>query len=232
MEIQKLVPLPSHLLHGYQAFRARRLGDEQARFHKMGWSGQRPATAVIGCCDSRVPPEVIFDAAPGELFVVRNVANLVPPYAPDGGHHSTSAALEFAVQQLSVAHIVILGHAHCGGVRAFMSSDRTPLSPGDFVGKWVSMLEPARQDVRDKLTGIEDEDCGLVELASLRRGLANLRTFPCISILEQRQRLNLHAVYFSIASGRLMVLDEEKDAMVPIDKESIGRPPMSCVGGV
>lgn len=222
------VSLPDHLLNGYRAFRARRLGDEQARFQKMGWGGQKPATAVIGCCDSRVPPETVFDADPGELFVVRNVANLVPPYAPDGGHHSTSAALEFAVQELKVSDIVILGHARCGGVKAFMSARRAPLSPSDFVGKWVSMLGPAHDDVAGVLTGDEDEDCGLIELASLRRGLGNLRSFPCISILEGRGRLRLHAVYFSIATGRLLILDERSNVMLPIDGERIALPPIVC----
>lgn len=220
--------LPEHLLQGYHAFRTRRLGDEQARFQKMGWSGQRPPTAIIGCCDSRVPPEVVFDADPGELFVVRNIANLVPPYAPDGGQHSTSAALEFAVQELKVANIVILGHARCGGVRAFISARRKPLSPGDFVGKWVSILGPAHEDIAASLSGDEDEDCSLLEVASLRRGLANLRTFPCISILEQKGRLHLHAVYFSIATGRLSVLDETTNTMLPIEGERIALPPLLC----
>ncbi|WP_376803320.1 carbonic anhydrase [Candidatus Raskinella chloraquaticus] len=225
----RVLALPDHLLQGYHAFRTRRLDDEQARFRKMGWSGQRPLTALIGCCDSRVPPEVVFDADPGELFVVRNVANLVPPYEPDGGQHSTSAALEFAVQELKVANIVILGHARCGGVRAFLSARRAPLSPGDFVGKWVSILGPAHDDIAGVLSGNEDEDCSLLEVASLRRGLANLRTFPCISILEEKGRLALHAVYFSIATGRLLVLDEATNTMLPIDGERIVLPPMSCV---
>lgn len=189
----------------------------------MGWSGQTPQTAVIGCCDSRVPPEVVFDADPGEIFVVRNVANLVPPYEPDGGHHSTSAALEFAVQQLQVSSIVVLGHARCGGVQAFMNSTRKPLSPGDFVGKWVSMLAPAYEDVKAELGGNEEEDCTLVEMASLRRALANLRTFPCISILEERGKLTLHAVYFSIGTGRLLVFDEGASRIVPIDGGGQGR---------
>lgn len=221
--------LPQHLLDGYQAFRARRLGDEQSRFQKMGWSGQKPGTVVIGCCDSRVPPEVVFDADPGEIFVVRNVANLVPPYAPSGGHHSTSAALEFAVQELKVSSIVVLGHARCGGVRAFMTAARKPLSPSDFVGKWVSMLGPAHDDVKEALTGNEEEDCTLVEMASLRRALANLRTFPCISILEERGRLTLHAVYFSIGTGRLLMFDETNDCMVSVDQGSPTRLPLSCV---
>src|SRR5215468_12556211 len=111
--------LPQRLLDGYATFRAGRLPAEQSRYRDLAEHGQSPEILVIGCCDSRVSPEVIFDARPGELFVVRNVANLVPPYAPDGTHHGVSAALEFAVGILLVKHIVVLGHAHCGGVRAF-----------------------------------------------------------------------------------------------------------------
>ena len=134
--------LPSRLLEGYRAFRSGRLPHEQARFRELAETGQRPEVMVIGCCDSRVSPEVIFDAHPGELFVVRNVANLVPPYSPDGGQHGVSAAVEFAVQALKVSHIVVLGHAQCGGVRAF-AEDSAPLSPGDFIGQWMALLAPA-----------------------------------------------------------------------------------------
>ena len=101
---------------------------------------------MIGCADSRVSPEVIFNARPGELFVVRNVANLVPPYAPDGQAHGVSAALEFGVAALKVQHIVVLGHAQCGGVKAF-AEDAEPLSPGDFIGKWMSLMAPALDKV-------------------------------------------------------------------------------------
>src|SRR5215475_1219907 len=134
--------LPRRLYDGYRAFRAGRLPTEQSRYRELAERGQAPETMVVGCCDSRVSPEVIFDARPGELFVVRNVANLVPPYSPDGLYHGVSAALEFAVGALGVKHIVVLGHARCGGVRAF-AEDSAPLSPGDFIGKWMSLIAPA-----------------------------------------------------------------------------------------
>src|SRR5881296_1501997 len=129
--------LPQRLHDGYRAFRTGRLPTEQSRYRELAERGQAPEAMVVGCCDSRVSPEVIFDAGPGELFVVRNVANLVPPYSPDGRHHSTSAALEFAVLQLGVAHIVIMGHGRCGGIRA-ITEPGDPLSTGDFIGKWLA----------------------------------------------------------------------------------------------
>src|SRR6266704_1251078 len=134
--------LPQRLYDGYRAFRASRLPTEQSRYHELAERGQAPETMVVGCCDSRVSPEVIFDARPGELFVVRNVANIVPPYAPDGEAHGVSAALEFGVAALKVKHIVVLGHAHCGGVKAF-AEDAAPLSPGDFIGRWMRLMAPA-----------------------------------------------------------------------------------------
>src|SRR6266446_7122490 len=135
---------PQHLLQGYRTFTSQRLPTEQSRYRELSERGQSPEVMVIGCCDSRVSPEVIFDAGPGELFVVRNVANLVPPYSPDGAYHGVSAALEFAVGALRVKHIVVLGHAGCGGVRAF-AENRPPLSPGDFIGKWMSLIAPAAE---------------------------------------------------------------------------------------
>src|SRR5689334_18594299 len=141
-ELATKIHLPQRLYDGYQAFRAGRLPTEQSRYRELAERGQAPETMVVGCCDSRVSPEVIFDAGPGELFVVRNVANLVPPYSPDGLYHGVSAALEFAVGALRVKHIVVLGHAFCGGVRAF-AEESAPLSPGDFIGKWMSLIAPA-----------------------------------------------------------------------------------------
>ncbi len=130
---------PQHLLQGYRTFTSQRLPTEQSRYRELSERGQSPEVMVIGCCDSRVSPEVIFDAGPGELFVVRNVANLVPVYQPDGGAHGVSAALEYAVRALRVKHIVVLGHAQCGGIRAFIDNIE-PLSPGDFIGRWMSMF--------------------------------------------------------------------------------------------
>src|ERR1700748_1331688 len=130
---------PSQLLDGYWTFRTQRLPTEQSRYRELSERGQAPEVMVIGCCDSRVSPEVIFDAGPGELFVMRNIANLVPVYQPDGNAHGVSAALEYAVSVLRVKHIVVLGHAQCGGIRAFIDQIE-PLSPGDFIGKWMAMF--------------------------------------------------------------------------------------------
>ena len=140
------MPFPQRLIEGHRAFLGAGLRREQDRYRELAQSGQSPEIMVIGCCDSRVSPEVIFDARPGELFVVRNVANIVPPYTPDGQAHGVSAALEFGVAALKVKHIVVLGHAHCGGVKAF-AEKATPLSPGDFIGNWMRLMAPAAETV-------------------------------------------------------------------------------------
>ena len=134
--------LPSQLVDGYRAFLAGGLRAEQDRYRELAQSGQSPEVMVIGCCDSRCSPEVIFNSRPGELFVVRNIANLVPPYAPDAQAHGVSAALEFGVMALRVKHIVVLGHAQCGGIKAF-AEDAEPLTPGDFIGNWMKLMAPA-----------------------------------------------------------------------------------------
>ena len=140
---------------------------------------------VIGCCDSRVSPEVIFDARPGELFVVRNVANLVPPYSPDGTYHGVSAALEFGVGALRVKHIVVLGHARCGGVRAF-AEDSAPLSPGDFIGKWMSLIAPAAEKLGPRGDAPPADYLARLEQASIVNTLGNLLTFPRLRKLIER----------------------------------------------
>ena len=137
---------PSRLLAGYSAFVGGRLREEQSRYQTLSEIGQSPEIMVVGCCDSRVSPEVIFDSGPGELFVVRNVANIIPPYEPDGHAHGVSAALEFGIVALKIKHIVVLGHAQCGGVRAF-AEDAAPLSPGGFIGNWMKLMAPAKDKV-------------------------------------------------------------------------------------
>src|ERR1700744_2383059 len=134
-----MITFPQKLIDGYRTFASQRLPPEQSRYRELSERGQAPEVMVIGCCDPRVSPEVIFDAGPGELFVMRNIANLVPVYQPDQNAHGVSAALEFAVNVLHVKHIVILGHAQCGGIRAFIDKIE-PLSPGDFIGKWMAMF--------------------------------------------------------------------------------------------
>jgi carbonic anhydrase len=201
--------LPSRLLDGYRTFRAGRLTTEQARYSELAERGQSPEIMVIGCCDSRVSPEVIFDARPGELFVVRNVANLVPPYTPDGAQRAVSAALEFAVQALRVKNIVVLGHARCGGIKAY-AEQAEPLSPGDFIGNWMALIEPAAREVGPPKTG-EGTDSFLrrLEQASIKHTIKNLLTFPCVKILAERGKLALHGAYFGVATGKLWILDSK-----------------------
>jgi carbonic anhydrase len=198
---------PEALIKGYRTFLQGRLSVEQTRYRELAENGQSPQTMVIGCCDSRVSPEVIFDAHPGELFVVRNVANLVPPYTPDGASRAVSAALEFAVQALKVRHIVVLGHARCGGVRAFADGE-APLSAGDFIGKWMELIAPAAETIGPRHRhGSLAEYLTRLEQASIVKTLANLATFPWIAGPVSARKLELHGAYFDVATGLLLVRD-------------------------
>ena len=197
---------PQRLIEGYTAFAVARLPREQDRYRELAEAGQAPEVMVIGCCDSRVSPEVIFDARPGELFVVRNVANIVPPYSPDGQAHGVSAALEFGVAALKVKHIVVLGHAQCGGVRAF-AEDAEPLSPGDFIGKWMKLMAPAAAKTpRGDLSPADY--LKRLEHANIANSLDNLMTFPRLRKLIERGNVALHGAYFGVATGDLSVLDK------------------------
>ena len=201
--------LPDHLLAGHKAFMSGRYRTEEQRYRDLAREGQEPQTLVVACCDSRAAPETIFDAAPGELFVIRNVANLMPPYSPDGEFHATSAALEFAVQALKVKHIVVLGHGRCGGIKAALDPESKPLSPGDFIGKWMSMVEAPAKIVRANELMTAGERQTALERISIRFSLANLRSFPCVSILEGKGRLTLHGAWFDISTGELWAMDPE-----------------------
>jgi carbonic anhydrase len=207
---------PGQLLDGYRAFRRGRLPVEQDRYRALAEAGQKPEIMIVGCCDSRVSPEVVFDARPGEMFVVRNVANLVPPYSPDGMIHGVSAALEFAVQALKVRHIVVLGHARCGGIRAYAEQDR-PLSPGDFIGQWMSLVSPAAATVGGRGTRPLDEYLAVLEQASIACSLDNLRTFPFVRALEEAGELSLHAAYFDVATGLMSVRDPGRGTFGPVN---------------
>src|ERR1700741_4579963 len=202
-----MISFPKTLLDGYRMFRTQRLPTEQSRYRELSERGQSPEVMVIGCCDSRVSPEVIFDAKPGELFVVRNIANLVPIYQPDGGAHGVSAALEYAVQVLKVKHIVVLGHAQCGGIRAFIDKI-APLSPGDFIGKWMAMFIKPGEIVEQRAHETMQDFTTRIEKAAVFRSLENLMTFPCVQILVERGKLELHGAYFGVAEGQLFVLDK------------------------
>jgi carbonic anhydrase len=211
---------PQRLIEGYAAFAGGRLQAEQHRYRELAERGQSPEIMVIGCCDSRVSPEVIFDAGPGELFVVRNVANLVPPYAPDGNYHGVSAALEFAVGALKVKHIVVLGHAHCGGVKAY-AEEAAPLSPGDFIGKWMSLIAPAAVKVGARGSLAPADYLKRMEQASIANSLENLMTFPRLRKLIERGAVALHGAYFGVANGELSVLDRGTGEFRPV----MARPP-------
>jgi len=203
-----MAPFPQHLLDGYRAFTSQRLPTEQTRYQELSERGQSPAVMVIGCCDSRVSPEVIFDAGPGELFVVRNVANLVPVFQPDGGAHGVSAALEYAVQVLRIKHIVVLGHAQCGGIRAFID-DIEPLSPGDFIGRWMAMFIKPGEKVGQRERETRQDFTTRIEKAAVFRSLENLMTFPFVRSRVERGEMELHGAYFGVAEGSLFVLDPE-----------------------
>ncbi len=206
-DIDAEVAFPSALLQGYQAFKEGRFAVEHERYRQLAETGQTPETLVIACCDSRAAPETIFNTLPGDIFVVRNVANLVPPYEPDGRYHSTSAALEFAVQSLKVKHILVLGHGRCGGIKAALNPADEPLSPGDFIGKWMDLLGSAADTIasNDWMTDAERQTA--LERISIRYTIANLRTFPCVDILEGKNRLSLHGAWFDIADGDLWIMD-------------------------
>ena len=195
---------PSRLIDGHRDFLARRMPTERERYRQLANRGQSPAVMMIGCCDSRVSPEVIFDSHPGELFVVRNIANLVPPFTVEGLCHGVFAALEFAVQVLRVEHLVVLGHAQCGGIRAYV--ERAPsVAPGGAIDTWMSQIAPAAE-----LAGPPDADGDYLtrlEQASVCKSLENLLTFPSVAEAVGRGRLSLHGAYFGIANGQLFVRD-------------------------
>jgi carbonic anhydrase len=211
---------PQRLIEGYGAFAGGRLQSEQHRYRELAERGQTPEIMVIGCCDSRVSPEVIFDARPGELFVVRNVANLVPPFETGGTYHGVSAALEFGVGILKVKHIVILGHAHCGGVRAY-TEDAEPISPGDFVGRWMSLMAPAAEKVGARGELSRAEYLERMEKASIVNTLDNLMTFPRLRKLIERGSVTLHGAYFGVAAGELSVLDRATGEFKPVRPEEL-----------
>jgi carbonic anhydrase len=202
-----MITFPKSLLDGYRTFRTQRLPTEQTRYRELSERGQSPEVMVIGCCDSRVSPEVIFDAGPGELFVVRNVANLVPVYQPDENAHGVSAALEYAVNALRIRHVVVLGHAQCGGIRAFI--DRAePLSPGDFIGRWMAMFIKPGEVVEQRAHETMQDFTVRIEKAAVFRSLENLMTFPFVRTKVERGELQLHGAYFGVAEGSLFVLDK------------------------
>jgi carbonic anhydrase len=190
------------LLAGYRRFRADHWPEAKAEYEALAAQGQTPHTLIVACSDSRADPALIFDAAPGQLFVVRNVANLVPPYAPDGQLHGVSAALEFGVKVLKVGRIVVMGHAHCGGVAAMR--DGAPAIVKDFVEPWIAQGTPVVRRVAQSVA--PDQVEAATEEAVVRLSLDNLRTFPWIAEREAAGELELTGLHFGIAEGMLRKL--------------------------
>jgi carbonic anhydrase len=202
--------LPNRLLEGYTSFRSGRYAVEAERYRKLGEGQQKPQVMIIACCDSRAAPELIFDAGPGEIFVVRNVANMVPPYAPDSAQHGTSAALEFSVLSLGVKHIVVMGHGRCGGINAVIQGG-DPLTQTDFIGNWMKPIRDVARIVMREVDATEATVQRQVERAAIEHSLANLRTFPWLRMKENRKELSLHGAWFDITLGELHAFDEDRN---------------------
>ena len=201
------------LIDGYRRFRSTGWARERERWSRLA-EGQSPKVMVIACSDSRVDPNQIFDVNPGEMFVVRNVANLVPPFETTAGRHGVSAALEFAVTQLQVEEVVVLGHGFCGGCAAALTGqfDDAAHGEGHFIADWIELLREAR----DKVRAAHGHDAfHEMELESVRTSLRNLRTFPWVREREEAGQLKLHGAYFAIADGLLHVLEEATGAFSP-----------------
>ena len=201
----------AELLEGYRRFRDIGWKTQRARWADLA-EGQSPRVMVIACSDSRVDPAQIFDTYPGEIFVVRNVAALVPPFETSPGRHGVSAALEFAIQFLKVEDVVVMGHGMCGGCHAALHETMKDAAPGQggFIADWIDLLEPARETVVKKHTRLDTAGARKdMEKESVKVSLDNLRTFPCVQQLEAKGRLKLHGAYFAIDDGLLYILDEE-----------------------
>ena len=211
------MPYLNQLIEGYRRFRDTDWSHERERWSELS-EGQSPRVMILSCADSRVDPSHIFDARPGEIFVARNIAGLAPPYETTTGYHGVSAALEFAVTQLEVEEILVMGHGMCGGCSAALTGtfDDRPPGQGQFIADWVRMLERARDKVRARHTELDREAFLDMEREAVKVSLANLRTFPWIRDREGNGKLKLHGAHFSIAEGRLYVLDEAEGDFRPV----------------
>ena len=203
--------LPQRLMEGYRAYREKARGPHRVRFAAQA-RAQQPHTMVIGCCDSRVAPETVFDADPGELFVCRNIANLVPRSDSPMGDASVAAALEYAVLELAVGHIVVLGHAGCGGVAAF-AWRTAPLSAQNYTGRWIAGIEDAQAQLPQTARGQADYTT-LLEQASVATSLRNLRSYPCVATAVESGSLTLHGAHFDILTGTLALYDRHTGEFV------------------
>lgn len=205
------------LIDGFGRFRAQHYERDGTPFRQLVRLGQSPRIMIIACCDSRVDPAIVLDCDPGDLFVVRNVANLVPPYEAGGGYHGTSAAIEFAVSVLRVEHVIIMGHAYCGGIRALIGDPRLGAVAGQFITPWMSIAEAARREVLAALPHVGDEDrARACEQAALRVSLKNLMSFDLVRSAVAEGRLALHAWFFDLDRGELLCLSQHSGEFAPV----------------
>jgi carbonic anhydrase len=211
------MPYLSQLIEGYRRFRASEWEREHERWAELAAS-QSPQVMILACADSRSDPAMIFDARPGEIFVARNIAALAPPFETSSGFHGVSAALEFAVTQLQVAEILVMGHGMCGGCAAALTGefDEVPPGEGHFIGDWVRMLSATRDEVRARHPELDRAAFLDMEHEAVKVSLANLRTFPWIAARERDDRIKLHGAHFSISEGRLYILDEAEGDFRPV----------------
>ena len=213
-----IAPLPAFLVRRYQSWKATTYVENQAWIQRLAEEGQRPRAMVISCCDSRVHVTSIFGAETGEFFIHRNIANLVPPYEPDGEHHGTSAAVEYAVKALKVAHILVLGHSSCGGVKGCidMVSGRAPEleETESFVGRWMDILRPACEDTAEIGDGALRQRT--LEQKGVLVSIENLLSFPFIAEAVADEKLSLHGLWTDISSGALEMFDAEADRFVKV----------------
>jgi carbonic anhydrase len=211
------MPYMTKLIEGYRRFREGDWSKERERWAELA-EGQHPKVMILACADSRSDPAQIFDASPGEMFVVRNIAALAPPYETSTGFHGVSSALEFAVTQIDVGEILVMGHGLCGGCAAALSGNFDDTEPGEghFIADWVRMLSDARDQVRARHEILDRAAYLDMEHEAVKVSLANLRTFPWIAERERNGTLKLHGAHFSIGEGRLYVLDEAEGTFRPV----------------
>jgi carbonic anhydrase len=207
------VTLPKSLLDGYWRFRRDRHAPDKGRYRQLAALGQSPTAMVIACCDARVDVSAIFDAGPGDLFIMRNVANLVPPFEPEGKFHGTSAAVEYAALVLKVPNVIVLGHSHCGGVAAYREKLKGNVDETSFIARWLTLLDGL--EVKDSDLAAYDRETAF-ELAGIRQSLAHLRTFDALKERISDGLLTLHGLHFDIGSGTVLALDEKTDRFVAL----------------
>lgn len=208
--------LPKAFIDGYRHWRNGTLPEDRGRLAQLAQLGQSPRAMIVACCDSRVSPETVFSAGLGELFVLRNVASVIPPYRPDGHHHGTSAAIEFALLGLAVPHIIIMGHSLCGGIKAYLNASFDPDSRGEFIGPWMDLIQGAKEQALENDADLEGRSLAqAVEEAAVRMSIANLRTFPEVARREKNGTLTVSGAHLDIGNGDLRMLNSKTGVFTP-----------------